>query len=461
MEAYRAKVLIVDDDPSARKILQGRLRIMNVQTLVASGGSEALEQIRRETPGVVLLDLQMPKMSGIDVLKSLKREGLETTVIVVTAHATIETAVEAMKEGAYDFITKPVDSKHLEVVLDKAFERESLRMQSRCLQAEMEGRLVQVVTENPAMKNLLQLARRAAGSNSTILLLGESGTGKEVLARSIHQWSLRAHYPFTVVNCVAIPDQLLESELFGHERGAFTGAHQLKRGKFEIADHGTVFLDEIGEVPASIQTKLLRVLQDHEFERVGGTRSIKTDIRVIAATNSDLERAVRDGRFREDLYYRLNVVSIKLPPLRERKEDIPVLIDYFLRKYAGELKKPVKLLTPGTLDDLIAYHWPGNVRELENVIERAMVLSTGDQIGPEDLPPQITAGPRRETFRGKEFHEAVKEFKRWAIQDALKRSQGNQTKAAEILGLQRTYLAKLVRLLEIKVGQSLTDKDRS
>ena len=461
MEAYRAKVLIVDDDPSARKILQGRLRIMNVQTLVASGGSEALEQIRRETPGVVLLDLQMPKMSGIDVLKSLKREGLETTVIVVTAHATIETAVEAMKEGAYDFITKPVDSKHLEVVLDKAFERESLRMQSRCLQAEMEGRLVQVVTENPAMKNLLQLARRAAGSNSTILLLGESGTGKEVLARSIHQWSLRAHYPFTVVNCVAIPDQLLESELFGHERGAFTGAHQLKRGKFEIADHGTVFLDEIGEVPASIQTKLLRVLQDHEFERVGGTRSIKTDIRVIAATNSDLERAVRDGRFREDLYYRLNVVSIKLPPLRERKEDIPVLIDYFLRKYAGELKKPVKLLTPGTLDDLIAYHWPGNVRELENVIERAMVLSTGDQIGPEDLPPQVTAGPRRETFKGKEFHEAVKEFKRWAIQNALKRSQGNQTKAAEILGLQRTYLAKLVRLLEIKVGQSLTDKDRS
>ncbi len=461
MEAYRTKVLIVDDDPSARKILQSRLRIINVQALIASSGPEALEQIRRETPGVVLLDLQMPKMSGIDVLRSLKREGLEPTVIVVTAHATVEAAVEAMKEGAYDFITKPVDSQHLGIVLGKAFERESLRAQSRCLQTEMADRLVQVIADNPIMQQLLQLARRAASSNSTILLLGESGTGKEVLARSIHQWSLRAHYPFTVVNCVAIPEQLLESELFGHERGAFTGAHQLKKGRFEIADHGTVFLDEIGEVPARIQTKLLRVLQHHEFERVGGTRAIKADIRVIAATNSDLERAVREGRFREDLYYRLNVVSIKLPPLRERKEDIPALVNYFLRKYAGELKKPLKQLVLGTVDDLMAYDWPGNVRELENVVERAMVLSIGDQIGPEDLPLQITTGPRRESFRAKEFHEAVKEFKRWVIQDALKRSQGNQTKAAELLGLQRTYLAKLVRLLEIKADVHLIEKDRS
>ncbi len=460
METYRTKVLIVDDDPSARKILQGRLRIMNVQALIASSGSEALEQIRRETPGVILLDLQMPKMSGIDVLRSLKREGLEPTVIVVTAHATVEAAVEAMKEGAYDFITKPVDSQHLEIVLGKAFERESLRAQSRCLQTEMADRLVQVIADNPIMKQLLQLARRAADSNSTILLLGESGTGKEVLARSIHQWSSRAHCPFTVVNCVAIPEQLLESELFGHERGAFTGAHQLKRGRFEIAEHGTVFLDEIGEVPAGIQTKLLRVLQHHEFERVGGTRAIKADIRVIAATNSDLERAVGEGRFREDLYYRLNVVSIKLPPLRERKEDIPALVDYFLRKYAGELKKPLKRLALGTVDDLMAYHWPGNVRELENVVERAMVLCIGDQIGPEDLPLQVTTGLRRESFRAKEFHEAVKEFKRWVIQDALKRSQGNQTKAAELLGLQRTYLAKLIRLLEIKADANPTEKNR-
>jgi DNA-binding NtrC family response regulator len=452
MAEYRAKVLIVDDDPSARKILQSRLRMMNILPIVASSGSEALEQIRRETPSVVLLDLQMPKMSGIDVLRSLKREGLEATVIVVTAHATIETAVEAMKQGAYDFITKPLDPKHLEIVLDKAIERESLQAQNRFLQTEIEGRHVEIVTDNPSMRNLLQVAHRAAGSNSTILLLGESGTGKEVLARRIHQWSLRASYPFTVVNCVAIPDQLLESELFGHEKGAFTGAHQLKRGKFEVADRGTVFLDEIGEVPANIQTKLLRVLQDHEFERVGGTRSIKADIRVIAATNSDLEQAVREGRFREDLYYRLNVVSITLPPLRERKEDLPVLVDHFLRKYAGELKKPLKRLTPEALDGLIAYHWPGNVRELENVIERAMVLSTGEQIGLDDLPPQITSSSRRETFGGKRFHEAVKEFKRWMIQDALKQSQGNQTRAAELLGLQRTYLAKLIRLLAVKPG---------
>ncbi|MBI3780309.1 MAG: sigma-54-dependent Fis family transcriptional regulator [candidate division NC10 bacterium] len=453
MAEYRAKVLIVDDDPSARKILQSRLRMMNILPIVASSGSEALEQIRLETPSVVLLDLQMPKMSGIDVLRSLKREGLEATVIVVTAHATIETAVEAMKQGAYDFITKPLDPKHLEIVLDKAIERESLQAQNRFLQTEIEGRHVEIVTDNPSMRNLLQVAHRAAGSNSTILLLGESGTGKEVLARRIHQWSLRASYPFTVVNCVAIPDQLLESELFGHEKGAFTGAHQLKRGKFEVADRGTVFLDEIGEVPANIQTKLLRILQDHEFERVGGTRSIKADIRVIAATNSDLEQAVREGRFREDLYYRLNVVSITLPPLRERKEDLPVLVDHFLRKYAGgELKKPLKRLTPEALDGMIAYHWPGNVRELENVIERAMVLSTGEQIGLEDLPPQIASSSRRETFGGKRFHEAVKEFKRWMIQDALKQSQGNQTRAAELLGLQRTYLAKLIRLLAVKPG---------
>ncbi len=461
MGDYRAKVLIVDDDPSARKILQTRVRIMNFQALVASSGAEALEQIRRETPSIVLLDLQMPKMSGIDVLKSLKREELETTVIVVTAHATIEIAVEAMKQGAYDFITKPVDPMHLEIVVQKAFEREALRAQNRFLQTEVENHLVEIVTKNPGMQHLLQLARRAAGSNTTILLLGESGTGKEVLARTIHQWSLRAEYPFTVVNCVAIPDQLLESELFGHEKGAFTGAHQLKRGKFEIADRGTVFLDEIGEVPASIQTKLLRVLQDHEFERVGGTRPVRADIRILAATNSDLERAVKEGRFREDLYYRLNVVSLKLPPLRERKEDVPVLAEHFLRKYARELKKPLKRLTPHALESLLAYHWPGNVRELENVIERAMVLSTEDQIGQEDLPPQIASGPRRESFRGKGFHGAVREFKRWMIQDALKQSQGNQTRAAELLGLQRTYLAKLVRLLEVKSALRPPEKDGS
>jgi DNA-binding NtrC family response regulator len=402
----------------------------------------------------------MPKTSGIDVLKALKREGLEATVIVVTAHATIETAVEAMKEGAYDFITKPVDAKHLEIVLGKAFERESLREQNRFLQTEVESRRIEIITQNPAMKDLLQLAQRAAGSNSTILLLGESGAGKEVVARTVHQWSPRASHPFVVVNCVAIPEQLLESELFGHERGAFTGAHQLRKGKFEVADRGTIFLDEIGEIPPSIQAKLLRVLQDHEFERVGSSRSMKADIRVIAATNSDLEKAVKEGRFREDLYYRLNVVCFHLPALRERKEDIPVLVDHFVAKYAAELKKPQKRLSPEALDRLSSYHWPGNVRELENVIERAMVLSGSDQIGQKDLPVQIASAPPRESFRGKGFHEAVREFKRWIIYDALKQSQSNQTKAAEVLGLQRTYLAKLLRLLEIKQNLRPSDSDK-
>jgi len=459
MTTYRAKVLIVDDDAAARKIFQARLKLMTCEPLTASSGAEALDVIRREAPAVVLLDLQMPKMSGLDVLRALRRDEVQTTVIVVTAHATIETAVEAMKEGAYDFITKPVDPKHLELVLSKALERETLREQNRFLRSEARERLVEIVTVNPAMKQLLQLAQRAAASNSTILLLGESGTGKEVLARSVHRWSPRAEQPFVVVNCVAIPDQLLESDLFGHEKGAFTGAYQLKKGKFEIADGGTVFLDEIGELPAGLQAKLLRVLQDHAFERVGGTRSIRADIRVIAATNTDLDRAVSEGRFRDDLYYRLNVVSLKLPPLRDRREDLPILIDHFLNKYALELKKPAKKVTPEALDCLLGYAWPGNVRELENVIERAMVLSAGDEIGVESLPLQIAAGPRREAFRGKGFHSAVKEFKRWMIQDALKRSHGNQTKAAELLGLQRTYLAKLVRLLDIKPARSAEKSD--
>ncbi len=459
MGEYRAKVLIVDDDPSARKILQSRLRMMQCQVVVASGGTEGLEQIRRESPSVILLDLQMPKTSGIDVLKALKREGLETTVIVVTAHATIEAAVEAMREGAYDFITKPVDPKHLEVVLGKALERESLREQNRFLRTEVQGRLVEIVTENPAMKRVVELGRRAAASNSTILLLGESGTGKEVLARTVHHWSPRSDCPFVVVNCVAIPEQLLESELFGHEKGAFTGAYQLRKGKFEVADRGTVFLDEIGEIPASIQAKLLRVLQSHEFERVGGTRSIKTDIRVIAATNGDLERAVKEGRFREDLYYRLNVVCLQLPPLRERHEDLTGLIEFFLGKHAVELKKSPKRVTPEALDCLLTYPWPGNVRELENVIERAMVLSQGDEIGVESLPVQIASTLPREPLRGKAFHDAVREFKRWMIRDALRQSQGNQTRASELLGLQRTYLAKLIRLLEVKPGRSPDEQD--
>jgi DNA-binding NtrC family response regulator len=453
MAESRLKVLIVDDDPSARKILHGRVRTMDCQALLASSGVEALEVISREGPPVVLLDLQMPQMSGIDVLRTLKRDGLDPTVIVVTAHGSIEAAVEAMREGAYDFITKPVDPHHLAVVLGKAIEREALREQNRYLLAEVQGRQVEIVAENVAMKELLRVARRAAESNSTVLLLGESGTGKEVLARAVHQWSPRATSPFIVVNCVAIPEPLLESELFGHERGAFTGAYQLKRGKFEIADRGTLFLDEIGEMPANIQAKLLRVLQEHEFERVGGTRPIQVDIRVVAATNSDLERAVRERRFRDDLYYRLNVVSLKIPPLRERKEDLPALVDHFLRRYSAELKKPLKRLTPAAMDSLRAYGWPGNVRELENVIERAIVLSSGDLIDRDSLPLQVTSGPRLEPLRGKGFHGAVREFKRWIIQDALKESQGNQTKASELLGLQRTYLAKLIRLLQIRVDR--------
>jgi DNA-binding NtrC family response regulator len=453
-----ATVLIVDDDASARRLLQVRLRGLGCDPIMAEDGKEALDVLYRDLPAVMLLDLEMPRMGGMELLRELRRAGIDVPTIVITAHGSIETAVEAMKEGAYDFLLKPFDHHHLEIVVRKTLERRQLVETNRLLRETLAAHTPDILGESPAIRRVIDTAKKAALSNATILLLGESGTGKEVFANAIHRWSGRRDKPFIIVNCVALSEHLLESELFGHEKGAFTGAHQAKKGKFELAHGGSVFLDEIGDMPAALQAKLLRVLQDHRFERVGGTQPIHADIRIIAATNRDLGSAVRDGRFREDLYYRLNVVSLTLPPLRERREDVPVLARHFVAAYAAETKKPVRGFTAEAMDLLMGHPWPGNVRELANAIERAVVLYGGPEIGPEDLVLTRPTAPSGVALlslsaAGRNFYGQVEAFKQNIIKTALTETGGNQTKAAELLGLQRTHLVKLLRALKIREPQ--------
>ncbi len=446
--AHATRVLVVDDDPDLCESLRDRLSTLGFQVTLAENGPEALRLVREESPSIVLLDLVLPGMDGMAVLEAVRRDEPDTVVVVITAHGTIARAVEAMKKGAYDFVTKPFDARHLEIVLAKALERQALRDANALLTSEVGDRYAAIVGESPAMRAALDVARRAAPSGATVLLLGETGTGKEVVARAIHRWSLRAARPFVVVSCVALSEELLESELFGHEKGAFTGAHQQKRGKLEVAHGGTVFLDEVGDIRPPLQAKLLRVLQDQTFERVGGTRPIRADLRFVAATNRDLAEAVREGHFRLDLYYRLHVVSVTLPPLRERPGDIDALARHFFDRYCREIKRELMGFRPEALAALRRHAWPGNVRELENAVERAVVLAEGPEIMLRDLPGEL-----REVGLGglvcredaRQFHAAVEEFKRGLIASTLRRTSGNRTQAARLLGLQRTYLARLIR----------------
>jgi len=451
----KSSILIVEDEPDIATVLRDRLESIGYETVAAGNGLQALETIERETPSLMLLDIELPKLSGLEVLKRLAqgrqsgREGFDLPVIVMTAHGTIARAVEAMKEGAYDFLTKPVEMDHLAIVIRKALERESLKRQVAYLRTEVETKYASIVGASFQMQTMIGLARRAAESDVNVLLLGESGTGKELFARSIHQWSPRRTAPFVVINCVALSDTLLENELFGHEKGAFTGADRQQKGKIDMADGGTVFLDEIGDMPLTLQAKLLRVLQDHEFHRVGGTRLVRVDIRVVAATNKDLKEAVKAGRFREDLFFRLNVVTLTLPPLRERPEDIPQLAQFFLDRHARDTKKPQLCLTDGAREAISRYHWPGNIRELDNAIARAVVLSPQESIEPEYLglsdglaSPQAGEGA---TYQDLPYHESMDEHSRHIILRALRRARGSQTKAAEYLKLQRTYLARLIK----------------
>jgi DNA-binding NtrC family response regulator len=396
-----------------------------------------------------LLDLQMPKMGGMEVLQALRRDGIDVPIIVITAHGSIETAVEAMKEGAYDFITKPVDAKHFDIVVRKALEREGLKRGLGLLSEQTDNRYRLIVGQSEKMKEAVETAKKAAVSKATVLLLGESGTGKEVFARAIHNWSERKSQPFVAINCVGLSKELLESELFGHEKGAFTGADQQKKGKMELANGGTVFLDEIGDVSQELQTKLLRFLQEREFDRVGGSRPIKVDVRIVAATNRDLETAIKNSRFREDLYHRLNVVAISLPCLRDRREDIQSLAEYFLRRFASESKKHFTQIMPDAVAKLTAYDWPGNVRELANVIERAVVLGNGPGLALADLPGRIVASDVRVVANNLSYRNAMEARRRELVMSALTQTHGNRAAAAKILGLHEKYLLRLIKLLQI------------
>jgi DNA-binding NtrC family response regulator len=444
-------VVVVEDDADIAMMLKDRLQTMGHEVVTAPDGQAALDILEQTTPGLMLLDLELPKVSGMNVLKRARKDWPDVPVIIMTAHGTIARAVEAMKEGATDFLTKPFDADYLSLVIGKTLERRELKQEVAALRSEVESRYDALIAVSPKMSELVQVAERAAQCDTTILLLGESGTGKDLLARSIHAWSPRRDRLFTAVNCVALSEELLESELFGHEKGAFTGASAQKLGKLEVANGGTVFLDEIGDMKPGLQAKLLRFLQNREFDRVGGTRAVKVNVRVIAATNRDLQQAVKAGAFRSDLFFRLNVVNLTLPPLRDRPEEIPQLAELFLKKCCREAKKPMMRISPEAMKMLAAYPWPGNVRELQNSIERAVVLKTGEVIEPEDLALQtLDLVSKEEGGKDLPFHESVERHKREVIRRALARAGGSQTRAADLLGLQRTYLARLMKQMGIE-----------
>jgi DNA-binding NtrC family response regulator len=448
MKSLGGTILVADDAADIREILGETLNSLGCRVITAANGQECLDKVDKEGPELVLLDIEMPIKNGLEVLKELRLRERDTTAIMITAYGTIERAVQAMKEGAFDFITKPFDLDHIAVVVEKALERERLKKGLERFTEEAGQRYRLIGGESPKMKLAIETARKAAASKSTVLLLGESGTGKEVFARAIHNWSDRRHEPFMPINCVGLSKDLLESELFGHEKGSFTGAHQLKKGKMELAHGGTVFLDEVGDISGELQTKLLRFLQEREFERVGGNRPIGVDVRVIAATSRDLLIAVKEGHFREDLFYRLNVIPILLPPLRERKEDISVLANHFLRRFALETKKNLNGITGETEARLVAYAWPGNVRELANVIERAAVLGQGPEITLEDLSPRI-AYAEEGTSDSLCYRIAVDTARANVIRRALATTQGNRAAAARVLGLHKTHLLNLMKSLRI------------
>lgn len=433
-------VLVVDDELSAQRsyqmVLKGKFDIMT-----ASNGREAIKLMKGENPDAVILDIIMPGMDGIEVLKRIKKMDTDIPVVVVTATKMVRTAVEAMKLGAFDYITKPFDVDELEIIIAKALNERGLLNEVRYLREEVgkDYRFENIMGESREIQDLKHLITQIARARATVLISGESGTGKELVARAIHYNSPRGNKPFVVVHCAALTETLLESEIFGHEKGSFTDAREKKLGRFELADMGTIFLDEISEMSPSVQVKLLRVLQDQEFMRVGGTSSVKVDVRVVTATNKDLEQVMREGRFREDLYYRINVVPVFIPPLRQRGGDVPILARHFLEKYEKELNSPVKEISPKAMKLLEEYAWPGNVRELENVIERAVVLADKEVILPEDLPMSVKRevnvnGLKASVLSGEiSLEDAKNNFERDLIKEALSKVGGTQTEAARLL----------------------------
>jgi DNA-binding NtrC family response regulator len=442
----KQSILIVDDEESQRLILSGYLKQKGYNIFEASSGMNALKIIDNNLIDIVLSDYKMPEMNGIELLNKIKEKNPEIAVVIITAFGTIEDAVKAMKEGAFDYLTKPVDLDELEFIIKRITERQQLISENKILREQLldRNKISGLVAYSEKMQNVLNTVLRVSESKATVLLRGESGTGKEILAKAIHYSSSRKDKPFIAVNCAALNENLLESELFGHEKGAFTGADKQRQGRFEIADGGTLFLDEIGDLPLSTQVKLLRVLQEEQFERVGGTQTISVDVRVITATNKNIEEFIKEGKFREDLYYRINVVTVSIPPLRERKDDIVHLINHFITKYIPESRKEKIEFSKEAMDSLMKYNYPGNIRELENIVHHSIVLARSEIISVSDLPEQIK-NVTSENFvqiinEYSSLPEQVENLEKMLVINALKKTNNNQLQASKILGISERNL---------------------
>jgi DNA-binding NtrC family response regulator len=450
-----SSILVVDDKDSVRRMLADTLVSNGHQVEVARNGNSAVEKAKGNHFDLVLTDLKLPEMDGLEVLNAVKESDPETAVIVMTAYGTIETAVSAMKLGAFDFLTKPFDPDHLTVLIDRALENRRLMAENSLLRSELATHrgYNRIIGKSSALKDVEKLVQKVAASDTTVLFQGESGTGKELFAAAVHHLSPRQDKPYVTINCAAIPRELLENELFGSEQGAYTSSNRLKLGKVEIADGGTLFLDEVGDLHMALQAKLLRFLQQKSFERLGGTKQISVDVRLIAATNIDLKEAISKKSFREDLYYRLSVFPIKIPPLRERRDDIPMLADYFIGKYCTEMKKPVKKISKDALKLMDKYNWPGNVRELENTIERAIILCEGRYINPEHLAIRIPTTQEIRLREGAGLKEvgqhAQMQAERAMILRVLDETRGNKRKTAEILKIDYTTLFEKLKRYQI------------
>jgi two-component system nitrogen regulation response regulator NtrX len=441
-------ILIVDDETTILQSLSGILSDEGYETLTASNGYEALKIIEEESPDLVLLDIWMPGMDGIETLREIKRTNPFLQVVIISGHGTIETAVKATKLGAYHFVEKPLSIEKVVVTINNALNFRRLEEENRFLRKKTLEKH-SITGNSPPIQALKKQIAIAAPTQAWVLITGENGTGKELVARTIHQMSDRPDKPLIDVNCAAIPDELIESELFGHEKGAFTGATTRKRGKFEVADKGTIFLDEIGDMSLKTQAKILRILQEKKFERVGGTRTLSVDVRVLAASNKDLEREIEKGTFREDLYFRLNVIPIEVPPLRNRTEDIPLLIETFLSEFVQEGHCGQKSMTPEAIEHLKAYQWPGNVRELKNLVERLAIMIQSDVIGEDDIPlsyrHQKVIASDMELLREDSLKEAKREFEKAYIQQKLAENNNNISQTADSIGIERSHLYKKIK----------------
>jgi two-component system, NtrC family, response regulator AtoC len=452
-------ILLADDEQTTRDALAIALGREGYNLIPASGGEEAIGILDRQPIDVIITDMMMPGVSGLELLQYARRKYPDIMVIMITGHASVESAIKAMKDGAFDYITKPIKLDEVRITIKMALEKRNLLIENLLLKQQLKGRYAfdNIIGNSRGMQEVFSLMEKVVNTESTVLIHGESGTGKELVAKAIHYNGPRKDKPFVAINCAAIPHELLESELFGHVKGSFTGAVANKPGKFELANTGTILLDEIGSMTLSLQGKILRVLQEREIERVGGAKPQKVDVRIISATNVDLEQAVKMGLFREDLFYRLNVIPVHLPPLRERIEDIPLLAAHFMKKYNQKMGKGIKGFGPGVLDMLSFYDWPGNIREIENVIERAMTLTEGDYIQDSAMPSAIRGAAVRENFsyspvipdKGTDMEKELEGFESALIKTALEKSGGIKSKAADLLSIKRTTLIEKMRRLKI------------